>query len=166
MCPENDFDYDPCSCLSLKKIMLVCVCVHLCKCLFKISVVPSQHSNAVLSKKTNQHAAVPNFLFIHTAQMFAAVVCLQYNTPEFSKRRRRNGKTTAGKKQYTTMLPEYGVCFSLDWKNWLLTRWFPVQIVKPVWQSWKLMNIALPWLKNTVKVIKLRYLYWDDLIKG
>lgn len=54
----------------------------------------------------------PTFLFIHTAQMFAAIVCLQHNALEFSKRRRRNGKTTARNKQYTTMLAEYGVCFS------------------------------------------------------
>ncbi len=53
------------------------------------------------TNQTNQHAAVPNFLFIHATQMFAAFLCLQHNTQEFSDRGRSNEKTTANSMRQT-----------------------------------------------------------------
>lgn len=89
-----------------RKICL-CACASMfAECLLKTSTVPSQHSNSVLSTKTNQHAAVPSSLFIHTAQLFAAIVCLQYKTPEFCQ---RNRKTTACDKHYLTTLAKHGL---------------------------------------------------------
>lgn len=43
-------------------------------------------------------------------------------------------------------------------------NWLPVQIVKPARKSWERMSIGLPCLKNTVMVIKLQLLHWDELI--
>ena len=133
MCPETDFDKTNVI-LKVKQNVCVCarrVCVCVCVWIYKTSVVPSQHWNAALSKKTNQLLQLCQtfYLFIlHRCLQHS--FCPQYKTPEFSDRGRRNEKKTANSMRQTEL-------------NNAPSMWYSIQIRKTdFWRSDRQLKLS------------------------